>query len=581
VTAQIVEAVAFWRYTGSVFKAVYGRLGSVGGYTKQYLQVSGDAKTVLDRVLHRGSLPSIKIEWLWPGGSLQADWQEKSSGSDRRGQLDIRVASTTVLPFMVGDIHLGDPAVTFPGDPNKATAADADIELDNLLKLDLDPWILAVKLRDQPGVLHARAYLGRPQAGFEERGLDRLPLQIAAAMRALPTTSAGGGLVLSGSVKPRAPAIMARIKSALERDPNVLLVGPPGTGKSVALEDMRHEFEQAVLFDPDQWFDNWSEPAGKSTSTKAVSLVFHPSYGYENFVAGLVPHAHGTGFELRAKPGPLISVAHWAADPGRRALLILDEFNRGPAAAIFGDTLALLDAGKRDAPTSPGATIERPFAELAMEVSAEFSNFSGLAVPRNLKLPATVHIVAAMNSTDRSVAPLDAALRRRFAIIYIGPDYDVLASHLGTAGPDAVPTWTAPAGGVPWTADDVRQLAVRLLMALNSRIALLLGEDFLLGHALLWHVQGNTPEELARSLAVAFDQRIIATLRMTLADQDDALAAVLRIDRSAAGGTLIGSWKLPEAHMAAVASERLILSALEPVPSWQDILDSLANLLRV
>jgi 5-methylcytosine-specific restriction enzyme B len=66
-----------------------------------------------------------------------------------------------------------------------------------------------------------------------------------------------------------------------------------------------------------------------------------------------------------------------------------------------------------------------------MEVSAEFSNASGQAVPRNLKLPASVHIVAAMNSTDRSVAPLDAALRRRFAIIFVGPDYEVLASRLG------------------------------------------------------------------------------------------------------------------------------------------------------
>ena len=45
-------------------------------------------------------------------------------------------------------------------------------------------------------------------------------------------------------------------------------------------------------------------------------------------------------------------------------------------------------------------------------------------------LPKDLHILGAMNSADRSVAPLDAALRRRFAIVYVGPDYEVLRERL-------------------------------------------------------------------------------------------------------------------------------------------------------
>src|SRR5213593_4756762 len=59
----------------------------------------------------------------------------------------------------------------------------------------------------------------------------------------------------------RATKIVKRVLEALNRDPNVLLVGPPGTGKSVALEDLRLLFEGrgvALSFDPDTWDGGWS-----------------------------------------------------------------------------------------------------------------------------------------------------------------------------------------------------------------------------------------------------------------------------------------------------------------------------------
>ena len=145
------------------------------------------------------------------------------------------------------------------------------------------------------------------------------------------------------------PRVVSQVLDALSRGPNVLLVGPPGTGKTVALEDLRELFEKgasSLLFDPDILHDAWFELPPVPTGM-VRTIVFHPSYSYEEFVIGLYPvPAQGAGVDLQPRPGPLLSIAHWASE-GSPALLLIDEFNRGNAAAIFGDMLALLDKDKR------------------------------------------------------------------------------------------------------------------------------------------------------------------------------------------------------------------------------------------
>jgi 5-methylcytosine-specific restriction protein B len=239
--------------------------------------------------------------------------------------------------------------------------------------------------------------------------------------------------------------------------------------------------------------------------------------------------------------------------------LILDEFNRGPAAAIFGDTLALLDAAKRHDPATGqmGAHIARPFAGTRMLVPPEFADINDdRNVPDEFRLPAGVGIVAAFNSSDRSVAPLDAALRRRFAILRVQPDLALLADHLGVPAlaDDAV---FAPSQNDPdqWSVVDVKVLALHLLAALNRRIAAVLGEDFLLGHAVFWPLGDADPDDVRAELRSAFDQRILASLRITFVDQDDLLAAVLGAgapDSPATAGA-VAVWRQPPDAVAAVA----------------------------
>lgn len=575
-TDRPVEAIWFYRYTKGPFRALYGRFGGTL-YTKDFLQTSNECLDTMTAAFGMPTGGQVSIEYQWPGGSSPGTIREASGSAGARR---IHLAwPTNQKPVPWTLTTSPDPLRAIPGDPSKTTEAAAEDVLRNLENENLDPWIVGVKLADEPGVMHVRSYLGRPPAGYESAGVSNLPLVVQRAMSVVPGGSCG--VVVSGpAMQVRATAIVEQVQSALNRSPNVLLVGPPGTGKTVALEDLRRMYEMgatSLLFDPTKGYDAW--PIWSTRDRRVISVVFHPSYSYEEFVIGLVPRP-GATFALEARPGPLLALAHWAQDPGREALLVIDEFNRGNAAAIFGDTLALLDKEKRDDPAigQVGASVARAYPrEPSVEIPAEYANSTGTRVPRELKLPSSLKIVAALNSSDRSVAPLDAALRRRFGILPVEPNYEVLAERLGRP---VVPASFAPlADPATWTRDEAADVAVAMLRSLNKRLGALLGEDFVLGHASLWNVAGDTAEEVVRSLAAAFDEQIAGTLRMTFADQDDQLAGVLKTPPAAAAGAgSLSRWEQPDPALTGLAEPRVRIAKVSDLP-WVEAANVLSALI--
>ena len=178
---------------------------------------------------------------------------------------------------------------------------------------------------------------------------------------------------------------------------------------------------------------------------QVYETAFHPSVSYENFVAGLMPKVD-QGIELEVRSGPLLNMAQWCRTDGREGLLVVDEFNRGPASAIFGDTLVLLDKGKRNGPGQTGSAIAQPHSDRDIDVPVEFSADApyGRRVPKRVSLPSSLKILGAFNSSDRSVTPPDAALLRRFSIVRVGPDPQVLAD----LGEGKVPARLGGRGGL-------------------------------------------------------------------------------------------------------------------------------------
>ena len=82
-----------------------------------------------------------------------------------------------------------------------------------------------------------------------------------------------------------------------------------------------------------------------------VRVVFHPEYTNAEFIGQILPKVNGhVTYEFT--PGPFTQIIKRAyLNPNEQFYLVIEEINRGNAAAIFGDTFQLLDrlkAGETD-----------------------------------------------------------------------------------------------------------------------------------------------------------------------------------------------------------------------------------------
>jgi DNA polymerase III delta prime subunit len=155
----------------------------------------------------------------------------------------------------------------------------------------------------------------------------------------------------------------------------------------------------------------------------AVRLVqFHPAYSYEEFVEGIrvrsvnVDGRHDVTYPV--EDGLLCAFAARAASrPAQPHVLIIDEINRGNLPRIFGELLYLLEYR--------GHAVELPCSR------------------RSFRLPDNLYLIGTMNAADRSIAPVDQALRRRFSFLEMAPDAGVLAAWLRGHPPAAGPAFAA------------------------------------------------------------------------------------------------------------------------------------------
>ncbi|MCL6603992.1 MAG: AAA family ATPase [Paenibacillus sp.] len=191
--------------------------------------------------------------------------------------------------------------------------------------------------------------------------------------------------------------LFSKLEQALMRKGQCILYGPPGTGKTFMARR----------------YIEWKHTQLNLNQGQNVEIcTFHPSFNYEDFIEGFKPIAGDNGtVAFQLEKGIFSSLCEKAQNsPETPYFLIIDELNRGNVPKIFGEIITLLEKDKR------GMKLRLPQSK---------DNFS---------IPINLNIIATMNTSDRSIKMMDAALKRRFAFIECMPRYSLLESEIENLG---------------------------------------------------------------------------------------------------------------------------------------------------
>lgn len=207
----------------------------------------------------------------------------------------------------------------------------------------------------------------------------------------------------------------------------------------------------------------------------------------------------------------------------RNFVLIIDEINRGNVAGIFGELITLIEENKRKG---------RPEA---LEVTLPYSQ-EPFSIPDNL------YIIGTMNTADRSVEALDAALRRRFSFVPMMPE----------------PAKLKPLQG---SAINISSMLDRI----NARLVQLLDEDHQLGHSHFWdlHKEADPLPALRR----VFKDKVIPQLEEYF-HRDRAKLQLVLGERFVQGTDPADVLFLGDE--TAVAHEPRMVYAVTPMITWDE-----------
>ena len=316
-------------------------------------------------------------------------------------------------------------------------------------------------------------------------------------------------------------------QAILFRSVNIVLEGVPGTGKTHAI--------QTKICQDQGWPGVNTDGTRRSLAGKgreAYAITLHPATTYEDFVEGLRPSSGTVGEPHSANnPGPrapgtarkvaygdkpaktnqryfhieqpdihgstggtasfrmqdgffLRVCAEATNNPDSDYVVLLDEINRCNVPKVMGDLLTTIERSKR----AKWVEADGGYWDL--------SKCQVVTLPGSKRLffvPENVYVVATMNTTDRSVAPLDAALRRRFAFVRLWPMGFGPSATVASAADAARVIWSA-GGPTPSAPADPFLESVRAWWILNEGLQDK-GPDAMLGHSYLFDLAEDMRDE--------------------------------------------------------------------------------------
>ncbi len=199
-------------------------------------------------------------------------------------------------------------------------------------------------------------------------------------------------------------------------DLNIILYGPPGTGKTYStpelalacIENRKPRLTDLSVSERNNVKKQYDKLVADG---QIVFTTFHQNYGYEDFIEGLKPTTVDGNVSFNVEKGVFVKIANDALEhPDKEFVIIIDEINRGNISRIFGELITLIEEDKRFG--------EDNFIQVTLPFGDSF------CVPNNL------YIIGTMNSADKSISLIDAALRRRFSFISMEPNPSLVGSEL-------------------------------------------------------------------------------------------------------------------------------------------------------
>ena len=162
-------------------------------------------------------------------------------------------------------------------------------------------------------------------------------------------------------------------------------------------------------------------------------------------------------------------------DKENNYLIVIDEINRGNISKIFGELITLIEEDKRIEPNGEDNFENTQVKDNELLVTLPCSK-QKFGVPKNL------YIIGTMNTSDRSIASVDIALRRRFKFIEMMPKEDVVTNI---------------------NIEENGKTFRDIFKALNEKITILLDRDHQIGHSYFLETKINDIYDL---MNVWFDE---------------------------------------------------------------------------
>ncbi len=258
--ARPVEWVLVVFYGPSAHRATYGRQVVSDKYSKDYIQLTRkqeflDATTKLFAA-DTNVEADVPLTYRWPTGEAQGSFVFKSADRPHLKWVTSKGAPP-VWKMSLTPSETTDE--TIPGDPSHREFEAAENELSLLSGRGAgQPYLVAIKLRDESRALHLRAYLADPSEEFTWANILLCPPDIQVLAKKTHKGSALAWAVFQSGGRRPTPVVSAALRGLTEAGETALDEVEEDTGP--ALLSYLRDPGYGLFFDPAKNHDAWSVP---------------------------------------------------------------------------------------------------------------------------------------------------------------------------------------------------------------------------------------------------------------------------------------------------------------------------------